>query len=910
MLIVNLATSILHAASDIMPADIQELGQATLELEDSTQKIIHSLGNTKKLISMDASNKDSMHYQVAAANKCFEDNDYVVSETGSAILNLLWRSPVPSFTTEKQETLRTIKSGVSAAIEALNKNLKAIGLYPIKPDQPELLFLDNQIECNKKSFDTIIAKLAQLKNKFDWYLRQQEIADPAQKMESSDCTLLKELSTFFAVTQSRLAIQQYELTLREATLKPVLDILKQIRNTYVIIKGLIQQEVTDELGRIKLLGQLRTHLSELKKTANTLQNDKKYNDIITELGSIRSEQIHILRNLNTLFAILNGGYFHVPIQEKFEKDIEEYKKILESNLQGYALNKIMSFFQNVIQDKDANNDISVEAPGLIENLKAIVPSTMLALINFGAKRMLGIGLDDLSNLNTLLRKLYPEQYWLAERCKPGSQFCHTTFANKESNEKLAKWRRSIDKKCPDMPCHVFAYFTQDAGVDAINATRLDDYYTSFASNSRNQEILLYDIACCTRFHTGRMRPVLSWVVNKIKEETKEETDNAKYDNKFDEIMDMLKDPSTPLSSPWTLFHFPPCLVRTVESMVAFENKDNESYAKGFKTIQKKYANEPSCKSILNIIKKIDDPSDQQPHEDPEDKQSPSGILGYAWSKVVQLKTSVVNTTGKLLNLSGRVINRVLGKTVINFVKQKINSYGSWFYSKVRNQLNTICLAAMRKFAEEKIRKIEQSLQEGNIPSVKLKKIQSKISDYELKVFEGPVGALLKRQHGTIQSMATQYHDVYKLVPDIQQNDPEYAIQDKKHDWEKQTFKDKHFRTTIAQISRPWAQIKKDEKDFTQKKLAARAQPTKDWTLPVHTKVLSEKINTHQAPQQPVQQEDFKRENFGKFEESKTKLATLLAKTTPHEKETSHASVLSAGLTPMQQAIIRSCNAGA
>lgn len=728
------------------------------ELDRSLNIIVSSLVNAEKMIEMSDTDSDSLYQLIRDA-----ENKYRAIQT------------------------EQIKAEFKQKIGDLNKKIDAVGLGAITENGSITSRLMKQLEQYYKDIGTTIDHLNKLKKTFDEYLLQGVHKDGYRgegMIESSDRNLLKELRVFFEIILTQLAAKRYQLN------KIVGPMDSKIAEGQMdaVLKALVS--ISNSCAQLKVPGTLENELSLQK--SSVAQERTKAQAIIQQLWQLSAEQLHITRNLHTLFAVLNGKNFLIPNQGALEQNL--FSNLMKSNLRNLAFDTIMSGWNNfiLVRNKTDSQQISSGAKSWGD--------WGWGFLGKATKYVSGMNLTELPNLDDLLRKCYSEQDDFA------SQQSDRKPTEKDkvdiAPETVEAMRNKIDKVCPEMPSRVFNYFAQDHLPDVI-PTSFDDFYTNAIIKTRNMDVLLYDIASRTRFRTGRLSFLIRPLIRSI-----EESVGCKYDS----VMNKLKDPSTPLDKPWVMFRMPPLLVKVMERLVLASNPDRYS------DVIKKMEQENTDSKKTDGTKKTD-----------SDSSKYNGMFGFIVKRAVRLKDRVIGGAKSVCNFTKNIMCKAIGKRATKFLNDKFSSvygFGSHYISRVKTLAARATLTVIRQFAKKPIAELEKSLSKGQRPSVLLEKIQTFISDYELEVFRGPISAILKRNHQNLRALAEKYYDLQRVDPLDLQTDPQDSST------KTYTIKDEHIRRTMKQISDQWFNVKKalknerNEKQKCEEKLTVEAKAKK------------------------------------------------------------------------------------
>ena len=791
----SLITSAAYTAQPVQQlsndALISKLKDQTIQLEDSMHKVIRSYNDLEKLVLTEKNNDDSLFKPLGEARVLFASGQ-----------DLCMRATRENRSIPQQE-LNPINARIIELVKNIQAKIQNLGLEVVIVVTPQQQQRTTKLEItlNKNLLDSINT-LNLLRSKFDTYLQQGIKAGILGNdiLTTSDRNLVKELRMFFAITRSQLAVKQYELDLILAKLKPVLDILKKITETCL--------DSTNP----------QTQLTRLQESCDALfRGQKEAQEIIEQLLNVSREHAYIIRNLNTLFAVINGKEFHIPNQDKIERDL--FRNIIHSNLCDAAFTEVMEGFKKLISaDKQQKAPSQANNPAEAEPEKAqsrtwaswgVEKLVNVATWSKKGEALTKMATGNLPNLELLLQKMYPDQIKLAEQyLKQASQEEQTTNTLNPDDllnpEAYKKARGAVDALAPEMATLVLDWFEKDELAQQVEPSNFDDYYTNAIIKTRNQDILLYAIAARMRFRTGPFGFLIKPLVK-----TAEEVTGFEYGN----IMNILKDPSTPLSTPWKMFKMPPMLVRFMEHIICKAKPELEKqHVDARKELDQKNKQQQSQTTGT-------EKTELQQHSD----QS-HGFFGSLWKRASRLKDNIVIGTQNLLH-------RVLGKKRVNYATSKlaiIGTLGVNLLSKCRQLLAQGTLKVVRTCVPTAIGDLEQALAKGTKPSETLDKIQSFISDYELSMFRGPLSAFLKRNHERIRAIAEKYNNLQQidpLNPSQPQEDP------KKSKIVDYTIKDPNLREMVAQLSDGWFPTKTNKFGVQvpkKHKIRAKAIPPTLW----------------------------------------------------------------------------------
>lgn len=827
----------------------------TQQVERSLHKIVQSLVATEKTILLDANDQESIYKAVADARNMWqliETDAPAPAEARVTITNILGSIASAIFGPEEDAVVadrarrQARHNGALNSffdhIEILRRKIQQLPTSGISTDtnktdgttQAKTANFHQTLSLYREHMQASMNTLSALRQTFDTYL-ERGINDgwpnESEMLGSSDRNLVKELRTFFDITKSQLAAKQHALRQTIRKMEPTLAALEGILATCSrilekrdagnitslteanigVMLGRDLQNYSDVLSahRTRTLEEINTRriqeeqaLSMIKPMRNKVYIDETTiikdrsssihkddsliheDKLVHELWDVSSESMHVLRNLNTLFAVINGKPFQIANQEKIEQDLGE--NLMKSNLRQLMVTKgesVVNDFRNGRSQQQNTQDQSWASWVFSGAIDRITGS------NLGSKAMEIAGGKSL-DLHGLLRQIYPDQIELAVQEIAATKADAGASQEQELSEVATKIRNTLDNICPEMPALMQDYFTQEPMVDYVHESKkdlFDDNYTNVLIRTKNQDLLLYDIAARTRFRAGRLSGNLKLRVKELEQKT---------GHKYEEIMRILKDPSTPLNSPWKLFKLPPFLVRSLEGIICTANNWNDQPAEQQNIVLKK--------------------------EEENDSSKPSGIFGSIWKKVVNVKNMVTKHAGNALTFTKNVMCKVLGKKRVNYVAnkvEKIRDMGDRFYTGVKQRLACACLKVIRVFASEEIAKIEQAIREGRRPSVALEKIQTLISSNGAGFLREFIGVQLKRNHKTIRALAEKYYNLEQIDPLDVPKDPLKPNSEKEY-----SFKDSNLRGTIAQLSGNWFQAKKQSTNQLKKN---RAQNTPD-----------------------------------------------------------------------------------
>ncbi len=605
-------------------------------------------------------------------------------------------------------------------------------------DSPDLLRTQAQTLCRKhdERVDACGQALDALKGRFQDYQEEYDL-------EKSDFNLISEIIAFLTATQ----LQLDEIKRAMHTAAHDIEEIDQELGTagrdlaraslYAfdaggIMDGLVNLVSSLVPGEPSGPDAMRGILAQSRERVLTIR--QRVNSIVTNVATLAQRENKVLENIKTLAFVLDDhGDRHVPTLD-FEK--------MERTIDG-------GFFASI-------------ARALVLEQLLPPPQTAEQTRQQGTPRE--VHLVPLPSVGGLARRalatLYPD---LKNRAQHAGGGCDTQEGNRHDAQHdqathtaasmVDTLRRGLDGLVPELPGHVLRHFQGlNGGADTrqYGPASWDDLYTRAVIATGNANYILYDIAACTRFRTGRyaLRPKIEFI---------ERLTGVSYR----EIMHTLADPATPLDQPRLIFWTPPWLVRGLECIL--------------------HAATPGLAPSAQRAAHRDQHAHDEQRARPE-QQTFLGALSASWREMktrvahwsnavtapIARQQCVINARNELTEQATRLYQRFLSKIHDHYFRSA--DLARW-RSAPGSDLGPRFLAArfLRYLARTTIgapiiSSLEQRIADGKPASRELALIQSFVANNQLNVLTGPLKAAIYNNHEYIRAFARRYENVIQMDP--------------------------------------------------------------------------------------------------------------------------------------------------